>query len=110
MTLYERYDAALDAQAAVLRDEAAVAKSQGDQRAQSIELMKASMLGDMLKTLGRVEHDRRPGLLESLAAQARGRAQALRSRDDFDAAEREDIKADTILWALETLRKLVNEK
>ncbi len=106
MDLFKRYDAALDARAAALREEAETAKAKADQRAQSIALMQASMLGDMLKTLGRVEHDRRPGILQTVIDQAVQNAASSRARDDFDNAEREEIKARTIRWALETLRGL----
>ena len=105
MNLFERYDAALDVRATQLREAAEAARACGDQRAQSIALMQASMLGDMLKTLGRVEHDRRPGILQTLIDQATQNAASSRTRDDFDNAEREVIKAQTIRWALETLRR-----
>ena len=104
MTLFENYDAALDARAAALTREAEAVRE--DQRAHSIALMQASMLGEMLKTLGRVEHERRPGILQTLIDQAAGNAAAARARDDFDTAEREEIKASTIRWALETLKRL----
>ena len=99
MTL-EKYEKTLDLWAAAEREKAAQAKKAGDERQHSICLMKASMLGDMLKVLGRVEMSGRKGTLERLILQCGTEAGKLKEKDDFDAAERSEIKAETIRRAL----------
>ncbi len=108
MTILERYNAALDERAAAMRAEAA--KQADDERRHSLFLMQASMLGDMLKQLGRAEHTRiRAGILQAEIDLMTGRAAGLESRGDFDAADQTRVKADTIRWALDTLRRLEAE-
>ena len=97
--MLEHYEAALDAKAEEYRRAAAEAQGQGDEREHSLNLMRASMLGDMLKALGRAEHGGRRGILKKLADEALARAEAAAARDDSDTADRERIKAETILWA-----------
>ena len=109
MDIIERYDAALDAKAAEFHEQADQARLRGDERAHSIALMRESMLGDMLKQLGRAEHTARRGVLQRLIDAAGQRAAMLRDRDDFDGADREALKAETIRWALDTLRRLEAE-
>ena len=66
MSILDRYYAALDQRAGEERAKAAQAKSRGDEREHSIHLMQSSMLGDMLRTLGRVQHEgARPGALQA---------------------------------------------
>ena len=72
-----------------------------------MHLMQASMLGDMLKTLGRVQHEGvRPGVLQKQIDVLKTEAERLRQQEDFDQAERTLVKAQTIAWALDTLKKL----
>lgn len=105
MTILERYNAALDERAAAMRAEAENAKKAGDERRRSLFLMQASMLGDMLKQLGRVEHNRiREGILQAEINLMTGQAASFEARGDFDAADQARVKADTIRWALDTLR------
>ncbi len=99
MTL-EKYEKTLDLWADAEREKAAEAKKAGDERQHSICLMKASMLGDMLKVLGRVEMSGRKGTLERLILQCGAEAGKLKEKEDFDAAERSEIKAETIRRAL----------
>ena len=106
MNMIERYDAALDARAAEFRAEAARAEAAADERGHSLALMQASMLGDMLKQLGRAEHAGRRGVLQKLADAAAARSQAALDRGDHDAADQEQIKARTILWAKQALEAL----
>ena len=67
LTVLEQYYAALDAEAHRMKEAATAEKNEGNERQRSICLMKASMLGDMLKALGRVEHEgKKPNALETL--------------------------------------------
>ncbi len=105
MTILERYNAALDERAALMRDEAAKAKRAGDERRHSLFLMQASMLGDMLKQQGKVEHNLiRPGIMQLEIDLMRRQAAGFEARGDFDAADQARVKADTIRWAQDTLR------
>ena len=105
MTL-EKYEQILDGWAAEENRKAEAAKAAGDERIQSICLMKASMLGDMLKVLGRVELSGKTRTLERIACQQQAEAEKLKKQEDFDAAERAEIKAETIRRA----RKLIYEE
>ena len=104
MDVLERYYAALDARAAEFREEAAQAKARGDERGHSVALMQESMLEDMLKVLGRVERTERPGVLRAQIDRLEQRAGAAEGKEDFDAADRLSRQAQTIRWALETLK------
>ncbi len=104
MTL-EKYVSTLDIWADEARQEAALARDNGDERNHSIHLMRASMMGDMLKTLGRVELSGRKGTLEKIAAQCDAEAEKLKLKEDFDAAERSLIKAQTIRRVLSLINK-----
>ena len=97
------YEAALDAKAEEYRRAAELAGEQGDERGHSLNLMCASMLGDMLRALGRAEHSGRKGLLQKIAGEASARSEAALARGDYDTADRERIKAETILWARDRL-------
>ncbi|MBO4298109.1 MAG: hypothetical protein J5602_08410 [Clostridia bacterium] len=110
MTILERYNAALDERAAAMRAEAAAARQSGDERRHSLFLMQASMLGDMLKQLGKVEHNRiRAGILQSEIDFMTRQAASFEARGDFDAADQARVKADTIRWAQDALRRLEAE-
>ena len=106
MSIIEQYDAALDAKAAEFHAQAEQARLRGDERAYSIALMRESMLGDMLKHLGRADHGPRRGILQGQIEATVQRAGVLRARDDFDGADREALKAETIRFAMDTLRQL----
>ena len=100
----EKYEKTLDLWAEAERTKAAEAKKAGDERLQSIHLMKASMLGDMLKVLGKFEmmHGRK-GLLAGNIASMTKEAERLTALGDYDAAERAEIKAETIRRALQLI-------
>lgn len=105
MTL-ERYCETLDQWSAEERTKAAQAKKTGNEREHSICLMKASMLGDMLKTLGRVELTGvRPGIMKKEIAFLTTESERLKAMDDYDAAERALIKAETIRRAQNLLKE-----
>ena len=107
MSVLEKYNAALDERAAKMREAAARAKEAGDERQHSLCLMQAIMLGDLLKAMGKVDHEGiRPGLMEDTVGQMEKQAEDARKRDDFDLVDRQ---AATIRWALDTLRKLEAE-
>ena len=104
--MLEKYEKILDIWAAEEKKSADAAMAAGDERLKSICLMKASMLGDMLKVLGRVELSGKTGTLERIACQQQAEADKLKKQEDFDAAERSLIKAKTIRRA----RKLIYEE
>ena len=106
MTVLERYNAALAEEAKRETALAAEAAQKGDARAQSIHLMKASMLGDMLKVLGRVEHEgKRPNALETLVGSFSEESERQRKLGDYDASDRAEQKAITVQFALDALRE-----
>ncbi len=106
MTTLEQYYNKLDAEALRMKEVAAQAKEQGDERQHSIALMKASMLGDMLKVLGRVEHEgKRPNALETLIDSFSAEAENQHRHGDYDASDRAEQKAVTVQFALDTLRE-----
>ena len=106
MNLIEKYNATLDERAEQFRLEAELAQSNGDERSRSMALMQQSMLGDMLKALGRVEHAGRRGTLQRVIDGAEAAERAQKARGDYDAANREAVKARTVRWAKETLERL----
>ena len=102
----EYYNHALDEAAEKERVLAQEAKAKGEERANSIHLMKASMLGDMLKVLGRVEHEgKRPNALETLIGSFSEEAERQRRLGDYDASDRAEQKAITVQFALDALRE-----
>ena len=107
MLFTEQYNAALDAEAEKEKQLASETAQRKDERAKSIHLMKASMLGDMLKVLGRVEHEgKRPNALETLIASFSEEADNQRRNGDYDASDRAEQKAITIQFALDRLREI----
>jgi len=106
MSVLERYDAALAQRAREEKEKALAAKECGDERAHSLHLMQESMLGNMLRQIGRVQHEgKRPGMMEDLIAQLEKEAEKQKSLGDYDAADRARIKGETIRFALECLLK-----
>ena len=107
MTVLEKYNLALDRRAKEERERAAQAKACGDERGHSIHLMQCSMLGDMLKALGRVEHEGlRPGVLQAQIDALLCESERRQAQGDFDAADRARVKAETIDWARRTLKEM----
>lgn len=107
MEILEAYNRALDEAAEAHRALAASAKAQEDERTCSIELMQASMLGDMLKTFGRVQHlGKKPNAMQGLIASFTTEAEEQKALGDYDASDRAQIKADVIRFALTTLEGL----
>ena len=107
MIFFEEYCKILAKEAGKHRDAAAQAKALGDERTNSLELMQASMLGPMLEQFGRVEHEKlRPGIMQQQIDAARSEQQRHEALGDFDQADRFRIKAETIVFALDVLRKL----
>ena len=106
MKVLEKYYAALKAEADKMQALANEAKEHGDARMHSVYLMKSSMLGDMLKVLGRVEHEgKRPNALESLIDSFSEEADRQRKLGDYDASDRAEQKAITVQFALDTLKE-----
>ena len=109
MTVLEKYYAALDQQAAQQQRLAAAAQENNNEREQSLHLMQASMCGDMLKQLGRVQHEGlRPDVLEQLLASLARQEAEQNKLDDPDSADRTRIKADLVRWANTLLKELEN--
>lgn len=99
--ILENYYRKLDEQADLER---LAAQNAADERTRSIHLMKASMLGDMLKVLGRVQHEgKRPNALKNLIDSFSAEADRQRMRGDYDESDRAEQKAMTIQFALEAL-------
>lgn len=106
MSILEQYNARLAEESGRETELAAAAAKNGDVRMQSIHLMKASMLGDMLKVLGRVEHEgKRPNALETLIESFSAESEKQRRLGDYDASDRADQKAITVQFALDALRE-----
>lgn len=104
MITYEAYCGILDAEASRMKEFAKKAKESGDERAHSVYLMRASMLGDMLKVLGRVELEgKRPRALETLVESFSNESEQQRRSGDYDAADRAEQKAITVQFALDAL-------
>ena len=102
----EQYYQKLDAAAAQEKALAQDAKAKGDERAHSIHLMKASMLGDMLRVLGRVAYEgKRPNALTSLVASFSAEAENAHKRGDYDAEDRAEQKVMTIQFAIDALEE-----
>ena len=105
MTL-EKYCETLNGWAAQERLNAEEAKKSGNEREHSICLMKASMMGDMLRMLGKVEMNHiRPGIMEKEIAFLTAESERLKGMDDYDAADRALIKAETIRRAWKLLKE-----
>ena len=105
MISYETYCGILDEEANRLRTLAEKAKESGDERGHSVHLMRASMLGDMLKVLGRVEMEgKRPRALETLVESFSNESEQKRRTGDYDAADRAEQKAITVQFALDALK------
>lgn len=104
MNVLEHYNHALAEEAKRETELAAEAAKKGDLRMHSIHLMKASMLGDMLKVLGRVEYEgKRPNALETLIESFSAEADRQHRLGDYDAADRAEQKAITVQFALDAL-------
>jgi len=110
MQILEKYNAELDRLSREQRDLALQAIERGDEREYTVHLMQASMLGDMLKVLGRVQHEgRRPGYIDNMLI-ALEREEAKQLKDgDYDLADRAKVKAQTIRGAMELLERLEKE-
>lgn len=102
--MWEKYDAALDAWAQEARE---LSKTE-DERERSIQLMRASMMGDMLKQLGRAEHAGR-GKLRAVYEHLVGEEAAMRERGDYDGEDRTRVKRETVERAMALLRELEGE-
>ena len=94
MTFWEDYDRALDERAAQERERAYAARMQDDERMTSVHLMQASMLGDMLKALGRARENGKPDILDRQIASLHEEARRQKACEDFDEADRAAITAD----------------
>ena len=100
------YNQLLDEESKKQTDLALEAKAKGDERTHSICRMKASMLQDMLKALGRVVYEgKRPNALSTLVASFSEEAENQRRRGDYDASDRAEQKAITIQFAIDALEE-----
>ena len=106
MNILEQYNLALDEERMKHEAAAKEAASAGNDRMHSVHLMQASMLDQMLKVLGRVEHEgKRPNALENLIASFNEEAERQRKLGDYDASDRAERKAITVQFALDALRE-----
>ena len=87
-----RFDEQLDAWAEEEAAAAERARAAGEERAQSIALMKKSMYSTMLKILGR----KSPGALQRCAADLEKRREKQAALGDIDSADRIRIQIDCI--------------
>lgn len=107
MSILEKYNETLDLRAGEERERAAEAKAKGDERRHSVHLMQASMLGDMLKVLGKVQHEgARPGVLQAQIDSLKREEEKQKACGDYDNADRARVKAETIAWAQNVLAEL----
>ena len=110
MEILEKYNAALDRQAAEFLEKADRAGRQGDERERSLALMQAGMLGETLKMLGKAERrGARPGVFQATVDLLEAKRDAEANKGDYDAADRFDHQAKITRWALATLRRLEAE-
>ena len=110
MDTLDRYNAELDKMSARHREMALQAIEKGDEREYTIHLMQASMLGDMLKTFGRIKHEgKRPGYIENVLASLAKDEEKQKSAGDYDMADRARVKAQTIHQAISVLERLEKE-
>ncbi|MBR0508219.1 MAG: hypothetical protein IJJ86_06375 [Clostridia bacterium] len=104
MTVLEHYYSLLDAEALREKEAAETARDRGNERERSIHLMKASMLGDMLKVLGRIQHEgKRPDALTKLIESFSSEADKQRAGGDYDESDRAEQKAITVQFACDAL-------
>ena len=110
MGILEKYNAELDRLAALHKEMALLSIEKGDEREYTIHLMQASMLGDMLKVFGRIEHEKtRPGHAENVIASLEKEEDKQKKTGDYDMADRARVKANTIRQAMELLERLEKE-
>lgn len=110
MPVLERYNEELARLGREYREKALEALERGDERAHSVYMMQHSMFGDMLRTIGRVEHEKtRPGYAANVLASLAKEEQKYLAAQDFDLADRARVKAQTICRALEILERLEKE-
>ena len=103
----DEYNRTLEQWAQEEQAKAAEARSRNDDRAKSLALMRAGMMGDMLRSLGKAEHlGVRPGILADHVKLFTEEAKRLAQTGDYDDAERTQIKADVVSRALNLLREL----
>lgn len=110
MKILALYNEELDRLGAKHRDLALHAIESGDERKYTIHLMQAGMAGDMLRTLGRVQHEgARPGYIENILASLEKEEREQKQAGDYDMADRARVKAQTIRQAMTLLERLEKE-
>ena len=77
-------------------DAEALSQKETDERMRSILLMQASMYRDMLTVLGKRELQGHRGTLSKILKTLEERHNLYTEKGDFDAADREKIKMDTV--------------
>ena len=107
MAILERYNAEPGRMSARQREMALRAIEKGDEREYTIHLTQASMLGDMLKTFGKIKHKgARPGYIENVWDSLKKEEEKQHRADDYDMADRAHIKAMTICQVIAVLERL----
>jgi len=77
-------------------DAEALSQKEADERNRSILLMQASMYRDMLTVLGKRELQGHRGTLSRILKTLEERHSLYMEKEDFDAADREKIKMETV--------------
>ena len=77
-------------------DAEALSQKEADERNRSILLMQASMYRDMLTVLGKRELQGHRGTLSRILKTLEERHSLYTEKEDFDAADREKIKMETV--------------
>lgn len=110
MDVLEKYNSELDRLKAEQRELALQALERGEEREYSVHLMQASMMGDMLKVLGKVQHEgSRPQYIPNMLAALEREEKAQKEAGDYDLADRACVKARTIRQAMAILERLEKE-
>ena len=107
MNVLDQYNKALAIRAKEEHELAQQSLEKEDERMHSIHLMLESMCGDMLRELGKAQHHApQAGVMRRMQERALQEEAQMKQRDDFDSADRARLKAETIAWAMNTLKEL----
>lgn len=97
----EKYNAALEAWAGEAMRDVEAAREAGDERALAMAQMRRSMCEGMLPALGKLS----PSSMQVRADELAHKAEELRTKGDFDSADRCLVQRDMILRAWSALNE-----
>lgn len=107
MSKLEKYYSFLDKEASKEHQLAEKAREQADERETSIHLMRESMLGDMLRALGKVRLENPENhALENLLERFGNEQERYSKKQDADLADRAKQKCEVIRLALDAVKAL----